>query len=154
MSVQITELREPNFGVDLPGEWEQIPPAEDVAMAFAEVDGDRTLTVMLLAPKAVFSLADPVRMLQDYLSHRARFEAGQLPNLKATEPAVLDGSEVLAGGWSAVDPESGRRLRHYVVRDRELLADFCYAASGLAEDEFAAEADAVFATAYATAGAE
>ena len=154
MSDQVTELREPNFEIDLPGEWEQAESSEEAAIVFSEVGGDRTLSVMLLSPKSVFGLADPARMLTDYMTHRSRYEVGQIAKLDNTVPRLVEGSDVLAGTWSGVDLETGRRLRHYVVRDRELLADFCFAASGLSEDEFAAEADAVMATARAFAGPE
>ena len=154
MSAKITELREPNFGVDLLGEWDQIDGTEEAAILFGEVDGDRTLSVMLLSPKPVFAIADPVRLLEDYMLHRSRYEAGQIPNLDNAQPSILDVPGVVAGSWSAVDRDTGRRLRHHVIRDRELVADFCYAASGLTADEFDAEADLVFATAYATAGPE
>ena len=152
MGIEVTEIREPNFAIDLPGEWEQTPSEEDGALAFAQVGGDRRLAVLLLTVRPVFAIADPQRMLQDYMSHRSRFEAGRLPSLDQSIPEIHEGSDALVGTWSAVDMETGHRFKHHVVRDGNLLADFRYEAGGLEEVDFTAEVDAAFATAHATAG--
>ena len=152
MGIKVTELREPNFEIDLPGEWDQEATAEEGALEFAQVDGDRRLVVLLLAVRAVFAIADPQRMLDDYMRHRSRFEEGQLPKLSQSEPQIGEADDVLVGTWSAVDMETGRRFKHHVVRDGNLLADFRYEASGLSDAEFAEEAGAVFATAHVSEG--
>lgn len=149
MSEKVTKLREPNFAIDLPGEWEQAASEEDAALEFTQVGGGRHLSVLLLAVRPVFAIADPTRMLDDYMRHRSRFEEGKLPNLSQSEPEIGEGFGVLVGTWSAVDLETGRRFKHHVVRDGSLLADFRYEADGFDEAEFATEADALFATARA-----
>ena len=152
MGINVTELREPNFEIDLPGEWEQAASEEDGAIEFAQVGGDRHMSVLLLAVRPVFAIADPERMLDDYMRHRSRFEEGKLPKLSQSEPEICGTQDALVGTWSAVDPGTGRRFKHHVVRDGGLLADFRYEADGLNEAVFTEEADAVFATARASEG--
>ena len=152
MSTDTTEIREPNFAIDLPGDWEQMPGEEEGALVFAELKSDRGLTVLLLAVRPLFVIADQRRLLEDYMGHRSRFEEGKQPRLSQTTPEVGEGSDALVGTWSAVDLETVRRYKHRAVLDRNLLVDFRYEAGGLEEAEFAKEADSVLATAHATAG--
>jgi hypothetical protein len=148
-----TELREPNFSIDLPGDWEQIGGDEPEALVFRDLDSERTLSVLLLGVRPLYAIADQERLLADYMSHRAKFEAGQRP--RSTDPvsAYHQEGEDMVGGWWIVDLENGRRFRHHVILTGGLLADFRYEAV-LEEDVFQAETDAVFATASATAEPE
>ena len=149
--VDKTEIREPNFGIDLPGTWEQTESTEDIALAFKQVEGPAMLTVVLLGVRPMFAIADQRRVLEDYVSHRSRFEEGHAPALAYLEPVVEEFDGRIEARWMGEDPMLRRVVRHRAILTGGLLADFAYEASGAEPREFAAEADEVLASATATA---
>lgn len=146
----ITEIREPNFSLDLLGEWMQTPSDEPGTSLFCQIEGPARLSVTLLGVRPVFALADPSRLLEDYMSHRSRFEMGRDPALGQSEPVVEQVADALEGSWSGADPIAGRLVRHRVLLAGSLLADFAFEAVGLDDAAFALQADASLASATAS----
>lgn len=132
----MTEIREAAFGVDLPGQWRQVPSEEAGTFAYEESDGAARLAVTLLSVKPMYAIADPGRLLDDYLHHRSSFEAGRDAALAHTEPVRIPDAEGFEGGWDAFDLAEARRLRHRTIMVDGLLADFCYETFGLDEAAF------------------
>lgn len=139
----MTEILEPGFGLDLPGRWEQVESAEPGAFAYRETEGDGAFTVTMLAVRSVYALSDSKRLLDDYCSHRLKYEQGQVPTLEQSEPVSSKQSDTVEGGWDGVDVATGRRVRHKVVLVRNTLADFRYEAPGSDEVGFAEGAEVV-----------
>ena len=112
------EIREAGFSVDLPDAWVRADTDQPGSLLYRDTDGPATLTVMLLAVRPAYSIADKSRLHSDYMQHRAKFERGQLPSLEQSDPQSrqLEGS--IEGSWSAVDVVSGRRQLHRVDADR------------------------------------
>ena len=137
----MTEVREPGFCLDLPGEWEKAERIEPGGLAYKDTSGGGTVSVMLLAVRPVYAIADSRRLLEDYLKHRATFEKGQLPSLEQSEPVSQQHDDQVEGEWHAVDAATGNRLRHRVVLARNVLVDVCYQASGLDDAAFGELAD-------------
>jgi hypothetical protein len=146
----MTEIRESNFSLDLPGTWEEVERGEST-VEYGEVEGRGSVAVTLLGVKPLFAIADSKRLLDDYLSHRAKYEVGQNPALEPSEPHSRERDESVEGGWDARDATDGSRIRHRVVLVGTLLADFRFGASGLDEDEFDAQADLVLGSAVVRA---
>lgn len=142
----MTEVREPNFGVDLPGQWEQVENAEPGTYAYRQTEGGDTLTVTLLAVRSMYSIADPKRLLDDYLHHRSTFEQGRDPGLEQSEPVSLECDDSFEGTWDGTEVASGRRVSHRVVLTGGLLADFRFEAAGLVKGEPDNRGDAVLAS--------
>lgn len=149
--VDKTEIREPNFGIDLPGDWEQTQSPEDVALTFHQIDGPAALTVILLGVRPMFAIADQQRVLEDYMSHRSRFEEGLAPTLAHTDPVAEQVGDRVEGRWMGEDPTRDRIVRHRVILVDGLLAHFAYEATGAEAREFANEADEVLGSATASA---
>lgn len=147
----MTEIREPNFGLDLPGEWEPAESAEPGAFSYRGVDKGDTVVVMLLGVKPVFAIADPKRMLDDYLSHRSKYEGGQRPGLEQSDPTSEQLAQSVEGSWSGVDAPMRYRVRHRVILVGGLLADFRYDAVGLDEDAFDERAESILGSATVSA---
>jgi hypothetical protein len=147
----VTEIREPNFTLDLPGDWEPVESSVPATFVYRTPDDHRTATVILLAVRPVYSIADPTRLLQDYLHHRSNFERGQDPTLALTPAVLLEDSELLQGGWGGVDSTTGRLLRHRVVLVNNLLADFCLRADDLDEAAFNLLAEEILGSATVSA---
>lgn len=147
----MTIIREPNFSMDLPGTWEQAESAEPETLLFRKVDAPEQLSVTLLGVRPMFTIADRVTLLDQYVQHRSKFEKGHRPGLEQTTPVAIPAGEDAEGGWDATDAESGRRLRHTVILTGTLLADFCYESDGLPEDEFSSRAEEILRTARAIA---
>jgi hypothetical protein len=143
----VIEIREPAYHVDLPGEWEAEAGGEESAACFYRADSNARLTVTLLGVRPMFAIADQHRLLDDYMTHRANFETGPVPQLEQTEPEsdVIDGTFV--GTWSAITIEHDRRIKHFVVLTNGLLVDFTYEEKNTPEAEFQANADRIFRTA-------
>lgn len=146
----MTEIREPNFTVDLPGEWEPAETSEPGAQAYREVDGPGSLVVLLLAVRPVYAIADRRRLLEDYLKHRSTYENSQDPTLAFSAPIVAD-TEAIEGGWSAVDVLRERRVVHRTVFVGNLLADFRFECAGLDEAAFGQLAGGVLQSATVSA---
>jgi len=146
----VTEIREPNFTVDLPGNWEQTESSEAGAMTYREVDGPGSLVVLLLAVRPVYAIADRRRLLEDYLKHRSTYENAQDPELKFSAPVVAD-SEAVEGGWSATDVVRDRRMVHRTMLVDNLLADFRFESAGFDEAAFGQLAGEILQSATATA---
>ena len=142
----MTEIREPNFTIDLPGTWQPVSSVEAGAQSYHEVDGEGLLVVLLLAVRPVYAIADRRRLLDDYLGHRSKYEFGQDPELPYAEPVAVPESDPIEGGWDAANAE-GRRARHRVLLVGNLLADFRVETSGLDESAFDEFADAVLGSA-------
>ena len=148
----MTEIREANFSLDLPGVWEGTDSSEPGTFAYGEAGGEGSVTVTLLAVRPMFAIADPRRMVGDYLHHRTKFERGQNPSLEQSEPAMRPDTEPPEGEWDALDVATGRRQRHRVVIAGSLLADFRFEASGLDDAAFDTLATAVLESASVAEG--
>jgi len=146
----VTEIRETNFSVDLPGEWVPAESAEAGAMAYREVEGPGSLVVLLLGVRPVYAIADRCRLLEDFLKHRSTYESGQDPSLVLTTPVVAD-TEAIEGGWSAADNLRARRVVHRSILTGNLLVDFRFETSGLGEAEFGQLAGEVLQSATVSA---
>lgn len=147
----MTEIREPNYSIDLPGEWAPAETAEPGAFAYREIRGTANVTVTLLGVRPMFAIADQQRLLDDYMSHRAKFEQGQAPSLKQEPATSRQEGDSFEGSWAGTDWQTGRRTQHRVLLVNGLLADFLYEATGVEEKAFAEQADAVLGTATASA---
>lgn len=146
----MTEIREPNYSVDLPGEWTPAEAAEPGSFSYVSADGMARLSVLLLAVRPMFTIADPGGVLGDYLHHRPQFEKGRSPGLEQTEPTSRPDGDGFLGEWSAYDPITEQRLAHRIRLADNLLADFLYEeAGGASAEEFSARAEAVLSTASA-----
>jgi hypothetical protein len=143
----MTEIREPHFRIDLPGEWEETESAEEGAFVYRETQGDARLSILLLAVKPMFAIADQKRLLEDYMSHRSKYERGQIASLVQSEPVSIEHDGVLEGGWSGADPETGRLFQHQVVLASGVLGHFAYEDAPADASEFAATAAAILSTA-------
>ena len=141
------EIREPGFSLDLPGGWQRAEDGEPGSAVFRETEGDRTVTVMLLAVRPVYAIADRSRLHSDYMQHRSKFERGQRPSLRQSEPVARQMGPSVEGSWSAVDIESGRRQLHRVMLVGDVLADFCYEGSDADEAQFDERAASLLDTA-------
>ena len=140
------EIREPNYHVDLQGEWESEPGLEENATIFRQTDGPGVLTVTLFRVRPMFAIADKRRLVEDYLSHRSTYEASHTPAMALSEPVSWEAGGSIEGSWNGLDPVADHRLRHHVVLVEDVLADLVYEAVGLAEDDFLARADEIFQT--------
>jgi hypothetical protein len=147
----VIAVREPHYHVDLPGEWEAEPGTEESSACFVRTDGPGRLTVTLLGVKPMFAIADQHRLLDDYMSHRATFEAGPVPQLEQSEPESEVVGDMSVGSWTAVGIDRERRLKHLVALTKGLLVDFMYEETGTPEGEFLARADEVLLTARVSA---
>jgi len=149
---EVTELREPNFSLDLPGEWMPGPPGEDEAtFVYIEVGGPARASVTLLRIRPLFEIADRKRSLGDYMSHRQNFEAGKAGALRHCEPTTREIGQDFVGEWYSEDLDGLRRVQHRVLLVGPLLADFAFENSGLDEQTFAEQAARVLDTASASA---
>jgi hypothetical protein len=132
----VTEIRESKYSVDLPGSWTQAEEAEPGVSVYHEQDGTGVLTVTLLGVKPMFAIADPKRLLEDYLHHRSRFEQARDPAMQHSVPESCEVDGSFEGGWEGTAAEDGRRVRHRVLLADNLLAHFRYEAVGLDEAGF------------------
>lgn len=145
----MTHIQEPNYTLDLPGEWEQVASDEDVTRVYREKDGTGTVSVTLLAVKPLFAIADQQRVLEDYLHHRSKFEQGKALSLEQFPATAQPVGDHVEGEWSGRDMVMKRRTRHRVLLVGNLLADFLFEAIGVDADEFEERANAILATATA-----
>lgn len=139
----VSRIREPGFSLDLPGTWERAEGGEPGSLVYRETEGIGTVTVMLLAVRPLYAIADSSRLHSDYMQHRSKFERGQRPSLQQSEPVGRQMEGSIDGSWSAVDVESGRRQLHRVVLVGGVLADFCYEASDIDEAPFGERASLI-----------
>jgi hypothetical protein len=146
----VTEIREPSYSVDLPGSWGGAEEPEPGVSVYRETDGTGILTVTLLGVKPMFAIADPKRLLDDYLQHRSRFEQARDPAMEfsATESSPMN--ESVEGGWEGFAAEENRRVRHRVMLADNLLAHFRYEAAGLDESNFDQRAEMILGSASVT----
>jgi hypothetical protein len=147
----VAEIRKPNLGLDVPGSWQESESAEPGTVAYRETEGNGIVTVTLLAVRSMYTIADPKRILDDYLHHRSSFERGHASTLEQSEPVSEESGEAVEGAWGGFDAATGSRHRHRVVLVRNLLADFRYEASGLDETEFDERAEAILGSATVSA---
>jgi hypothetical protein len=147
----VTEIREPNYRLDLPGEWEQAESLEEGTTVYRDTQGTDTVSVTLLGVKPVYAIADQKMLLEQYMQHRSTFEGGKGGSLEASQPVCEPRGDAFEGAWSAVDAETGRRLRHRVILIGGLLADFRFTAFDTAEDAFAQRAETILGSAGASA---
>lgn len=152
MEGHVSEVREPNYSVDLPGQWEPVVSDEPEAAVFRDESNDRQLTVLLLGVRPMFAIADRTRLVSDFMGHRARFEAAKRTHVSDPVAESHQEGDTIIGEWRVVDLDSGRRIRHHCILTGPLLVDFCFEADGTDETQFEALADAIFATAIAVAG--
>lgn len=138
----ITEIREPNYTVDLPGAWQQAENADPTTLVYRNEAGDESLSITLLGVKPVYAIADRRRLLEDYLHHRTRYEQAQYPMLMQSETTLWEQENPCVGEWAADELGTGRRLRHRVVLVGSLLADFMFEATGIDEAVFLSDATA------------
>jgi hypothetical protein len=142
----VTEIRQPNYSVDLPGDWESEPGAEEGSTVYLQLDGPGMLTVMLLGVKPMFAIADRANLLSDYMQHRATFEAGQAAAMSQSDPVSDVVGDVHVGTWVGLELDIDRRTIHHVVLMGGLLADFLYEAVGLEAPDFNDRAETIFKT--------
>ncbi|MDR3686110.1 MAG: hypothetical protein P4L93_04020 [Coriobacteriia bacterium] len=148
---EVTKVREPNFSLDLPGEWMAGPPSEDDAtLTFVEVGGAAKANVTLLRVRPLFEIADKERLLGDYMQHRQNFESGKEGALKHSEPVTQGIGEGFEGEWYSEDLEGLRRIQHRVLLVGWLLADFAYENSGVDPKTFAEQSSQVLGAASAS----
>lgn len=138
--------------MDLPGLWEQIESSEPGTLTYRESEGEGVLKVTLLAVRPVYAIADSRRLLDDYCSHRSKYEQAQFPTLQQSEPFSSTQPDAVEGGWDAIDLETGRRVRHKVVLRANILGDFRYEAPGSDEAVFAGAADVALGSVTVGAG--
>jgi len=146
----VTEIREPNFSLDLPGEWEQAPSSADETLVFGQIGGPASVSVTLLRVRPMFEIADGLRMLEDYMSHRQTFEAGPELALGHTDPIAEQLGDSFEGRWSSVGRTDGRLIEHRVLLVNVLLADFAYEAAGVEAAAFAEQAALTLGSASAS----
>jgi len=143
----VTQIREPGFSLDLPGEWEEAASDQPGTLVYLESGGVGSVTVMLLAVRPMFAIADRSRLLTDYMQHRAKFEKGRMPGLEQSEPMAWERDGAIEGSWTAIDVDSGARQLHRVVIAGDILADVCYEATDVDQAEFAVRSAAVLESA-------
>jgi hypothetical protein len=148
----VTTIQETNFSLELPGEWEAIESGEPATFLYRDTAGDGAVSVMLLAVRPVYAIADPKRLLEDYLHHRSNYEAGQTPSAESSEPVSEQLAASVEGGWSSFDAAAGIWVRHRVVLQSSLLADFRYQTSAVDEAAFSLTADTILASATLAVG--
>jgi hypothetical protein len=147
----MTEIREPNFGLDLPGVWEQGPIQDDETLVFVEETGIASISVTLLGVRPMFEIADKFKLLEDYMAHRQTFEAGQAEGaLGHSQPKAREIDGGFEGEWSAEDAAKGRLIQHRVLLVGSLLADFAFEMTDVTPAVFAANAGMVLRSATAT----
>lgn len=147
---ELTEIREPNFGLDLPGEWEQGPSDDAATLVFREVSGHATISVTLLRVRPMFEIADKLRLLEDYMSHRQKFEAGQITAIEQSEAVARQVGDAFDGEWSGTDLATGRFVKHRVILVGQLLADFAFEAGNVDKTVFEVMASVVLGSATAS----
>jgi len=150
----MTKVTEPGFSVDLPGVWESAEGGQPGSLVYRAADGNATLTVVLLAVRPAYSIADRGRLHSDYMRHRSQYELGQVPSLVQSEPVASQVDGAIEGSWSAVDSASGRRQLHRVLLAGGVLGDFCYEEDAADEIAFNQQANSVLATASVDASNE
>jgi hypothetical protein len=148
----MTEISEHPFTLSLPGQWEQVPSENPGSFEYREAEGPGSVTVMLLAVRPSYAIADRTRLLNDYASHRSKYESGQTPSLEQFEPTLENRAESIEASWDGFDSATGRRQRHRAVMAGDVLADFCYATAGLDEDSFGERAATILESAAVTVG--
>jgi len=147
----VTTVREPNYSLDLPGEWIPAESDDPATTVYRAADGSARASITLLAMRPMFTIADPHGLLEDYLHHRPQFEKGRAPGLEQSEPTSWQEGDVHLGEWQALDTATGARQAHRVILTGVLLADFVYEETGADEPAFAEHAGAVLASANAWA---
>jgi hypothetical protein len=148
----MTEVTEYPFSLTLPDQWEQIASENPGSFEFTEVEGQGSVTVMLLAVRPAYAIADRRRLLNDYASHRSKYEHGRAASLEQSEPFLEDRAESIEASWGGFDPATGLRQRHRAVMAGDVLADFCYQTAGLDEESFAESALLILESAAVTIG--
>ena len=143
----MTQIHEPGFRVDLPETWLRTPTEQPGSVVYGDPAGTATLTVMLLAVRPAYSIADRSRLHSDYMDHRAKFERGQRPSLEQSPPVTGDVQGVVEGSWGALDLDSGRRQLHRVLLRDNILAHFCYEDFAVDESGFVEHASSVLSSA-------
>jgi hypothetical protein len=146
----MTEIREPNFSIDLPGDWESEPGEEESTTVFNDLAGSGKLSVMLLGVRPMFAIADQRRLLEDYVTHRSTFEMQPPSTLRLLQPELGEAGEAQVATWDGVDDSNGRHVRHYTLLVGGLLADFTYEATGVTHDEFDKTAEGILNTVSVT----
>jgi hypothetical protein len=146
------EVREPNFSLDLPSEWEVEASAEQGVFVYRQVEGSATLTVTLLGVRPMYAIADQHRLLQDFIDHRSKFEAGPDDRIAWFEPVTQQQGDAYVGAWLGEERESGSLVRHHSMLVGGLLADFRYDEPGVSTQEFDEHADAIFRTITVSTG--
>jgi hypothetical protein len=136
----VTEIREPGFSIDLPGEWERVDSDEPGSLVYRDAADSGVVTVMLLTVRPAYAIADRARLHSDYMHHRLEFERGQVASLEQSEPVAWESDGRIEGSWSAVDAGSNGRQLHRVTLVGDIPADFCYEALDLDEAAFAERA--------------
>ncbi len=122
----MTTINEHGFSIELPGEWTADPEPEPGALVYRELEGDRVLTVMLLAVRPLFAIAERRRLLSDYVEHRATYEHGLMPDLEQYEEQINEADDgTIEAVWSGLDEKAGYRQHHRAVLYDDALVDVC-----------------------------
>ncbi|MBI5231915.1 MAG: hypothetical protein HY876_07100 [Coriobacteriales bacterium] len=147
----MTEIREEHFGIDLPGEWEEVESADEGTWSYRDTKSDAKLTVTLLGVRPMYAIADQRRLIEDYMQHRAKYEQGLSESLRQSDYESTEGDGVLQGTWGGVDVRAARRTLHHVLLVEGVLADFLYESSEPIEPVFTPRAVEALSTAKVTA---
>ena len=132
----MTQIRETGFSLDLPGTWEAEASPEPGGFGYHQSDGEGSVTVMLLSVRPVYAIADRMRLLGDYMQHRATYEQGLTPTLEQSDPTSHEVDGVIEGEWRGVDAVTGRQRVHRLLFVNSVLGDFCFEDSGLDQTAF------------------
>lgn len=135
----MTRIEEDAFTLDLPGDWEGIG-SEPGTLTYRELGGLGLLIVQPLNVRPMFAIADKLRLMSDYVDHRAKYETGQAPTLAHGEPLIEEHADTIEARWDAEDALLARRQRHRVLLANDLLVDFCFSAPDTDSEEFDARA--------------
>jgi len=150
----MTRIDEEAFTLELPGDWEGIG-GEPGTLVYHEIGGRGMVTVVPLSVRPLFAIADKMRLMSDYIDHRAKYETGQAPTLVHTEPVIEERDGAIEGLWDGVDTLFGRMQRHKTLLVDDVLVDFCFSAPSFDDESFGLQAAEVLGGAsLATHGEE
>jgi hypothetical protein len=146
---RMTEIREPHYTIDLPGEWEQAVSLDDEAVVYHDTASSEAVSVTLLGVDPAHTGDDPKVLLDQYIEHRVQTEKAGSPALEQSPPLAQHAPGRSEGAWNAFDPTTDRRIAHRVILVGAVLADFRFTASGMPPAPFFIRAMNVLATATA-----
>jgi hypothetical protein len=142
----VTEIREHGFSLDLPGEWVQVDADEPGALLYRQAGCEDVVRVMLLSVRPMFTIADQMRLLADYVQHRSTYEMGLRPTLKQLGPFFEEGDDGAEAWWGSEGTGSPYRQQHRALLVNHVLADVCYSSLQPDQAVFDERAEEILAT--------